>query len=265
LTGDPCPSRGPRCHCSVFEGHAELLDRWLPVWAFCSSRAVCLLLSFSTVSGHALRACRISGWMTGPGCAGAGGLEIGILARQFTNRRATCGQAKHLKVWRSNPGIVRGSERTAQTQLRAYISLESGSIQHANIDGQLGFIVSVVLRNYGVTPGYHFRTWMSPPAILDAEVVPFAAPAVSIADGASSILGPGSQAHLNWRAVFPPDALPEIRDGKKAIFCWGGANYTDAFGHQRHFTFRCATSGGEDTADQGGWGLKPHKIGYDAN
>jgi hypothetical protein len=32
-----CPSRGPRCHCSVFEGHAELLDRWLPVWAFCSS------------------------------------------------------------------------------------------------------------------------------------------------------------------------------------------------------------------------------------
>jgi len=168
-------------------------------------------------------------------------------------------------LWRATHNLVRGSERTAQTQLRAYISLESGSIQHANIDGQLGFIVSVVLRNYGVTPGYHFRTWMSPPAILDAEVVPFAAPAVSIADGASSILGPGSQAHLNWRAVFPPDALPEIRDGKKAIFCWGGANYTDAFGHQRHFTFRCATSGGEDTADQGGWGLKPHKIGYDAN
>jgi hypothetical protein len=27
-----CPGRGPRCYCSLFEGHAELLDRWLPVW-----------------------------------------------------------------------------------------------------------------------------------------------------------------------------------------------------------------------------------------
>src|SRR3977135_2595867 len=23
-----CPGRGPRCYCSLFEGHAELLDRW---------------------------------------------------------------------------------------------------------------------------------------------------------------------------------------------------------------------------------------------
>ena len=26
-----CPGRGPRCYCSLFEGHAELLDRWQSV------------------------------------------------------------------------------------------------------------------------------------------------------------------------------------------------------------------------------------------
>jgi hypothetical protein len=129
-----------------------------------------------------------------------------------------------LLLWRATRNLVRGAEGTAQRQLRAYVSLESGSVQHTSIDGQLGFIVSVALKNYGVTPGYHFRTWMSPPAILDAALVPFVGPTTSLEDRAASILGPGSQAHLDWRAVFPPDALHDIRDGKKAIFCWGGAN-----------------------------------------
>jgi hypothetical protein len=38
--------------------------------------------------------------------------QYASLARLITNRRATCGQAEHLKVWCSNPGIVGMSART---------------------------------------------------------------------------------------------------------------------------------------------------------
>ena len=59
------------------------------------------------------RRCPSEGWWRVPRAAdGTSGSTTGIFARQITNRRATCGQAEHLKVWRSNPGIVGMSART---------------------------------------------------------------------------------------------------------------------------------------------------------
>src|SRR3979490_109103 len=84
-----CPGRGPRCYCSLFEGHAELLDRWQPI---CN-----ILVLQSRLCAVELLDCI---W------------QYASLARLITNRRATCGQAEHLKVWCSNPGIVGMSART---------------------------------------------------------------------------------------------------------------------------------------------------------
>ena len=167
------------------------------------------------------------------------------------------------RLWIATRNLVRGTERTAQSQLRAYVSVESGGVQHGIVDGQPGFQVHVVLKNYGVTPAYRFRTWINAPVILDTGAVPFIGPTVPLEDRPPSILGPGSLAHMHWNAVFPMLAVQDIRSGTKAIFVWGGADYIDAFGHPRHFMFRCAMSGSEDSPN--GWALKPHRIGYEAN
>ena len=58
------------------------------------------------------------------------------------------------RLWIATRNLVRGTERTAQSQLRAYVSVESGGVQHGIVDGQPGFQVHVVLKNYGVTPAY---------------------------------------------------------------------------------------------------------------
>src|SRR5689334_13527367 len=59
---------------------------------------------------------------------------------------------------------------TANRQLRAYVSVVSGSMMVVQLkDGGLGITVHVELKNSGQTPGYKFLTWMKPPLILDSE------------------------------------------------------------------------------------------------
>ena len=83
------PRQRPSLLLLLFEGHAELLDRWQPI---CN-----ILVLQSRLCAVELLDCI---W------------QYASLARLITNRRATCGQAEHLKVWCSNPGIVGMSART---------------------------------------------------------------------------------------------------------------------------------------------------------
>lgn len=168
-------------------------------------------------------------------------------------------------LWFATRSLAKSAERTTQKQLRAYVSLESGGVDKTSVDGQPGVVIRVDLKNYGTTPGYDFRAWMNVPTVLDNAAVPFTGPSTSLADRSASILGPGSLAHMQTAAAFPRGAvdLEEIRNGTKTIFVWGGADYVDAFGHPRHFTFRCAINGREDAGQS--WGLRPHKVGYEAN
>lgn len=159
--------------------------------------------------------------------------------------------------------LVEDAAQNAEKQLRAYVAIQGGSVVQANVDGGPGYRVLVEFKNSGQTPGYKFTTWMRPAEIRPIDTVPFGLPLPKEERNGSSIIGPGAGANQIRFGVWSPAEIDEIRKGTKAIFIWGGADYTDIFGHDRHFIYRIAISGLEDSG--GGWALKPHKLGYDAN
>ena len=67
--------------------------------------------------------------------------------------------------------------------------------------------------------------------------------------------------NVDWVLPISPEDLAAVRDGKKNIFVWGGANYRDAFKEDRFFKFRAIN--GPDLGNR--FALKPHKLGYEAN
>jgi hypothetical protein len=166
-------------------------------------------------------------------------------------------------LWSATRNLVRGAEKTAERQLRAYVALEGGSIAHATVENGAGFHVTVRLKNFGLTPAYSFTTWIMPPEILAPDALPFTSSRPISERTGTSIIGPGSDAWINWYAGFGDKDLDDIRSGIRSIFIWGGADYTDAFGKRRYFIFRDRISGRENGPNC--WALSPHPLGYDAN
>lgn len=166
-------------------------------------------------------------------------------------------------LWYATRDLVKGSEETAERQLRAYVAIQSGRIDHAVVDNAPGFRVQIQLKNSGLTPAYGFTTWVMEPKILPVDAIPFGPPRPLSERTGSSIMGPGADTWINWYARFSGSDLDDIRTGKKAIFVWGGADYTDAFGKRRYFIFRDMMTGTEENPAV--WALKPHRLGYDAN
>jgi hypothetical protein len=162
--------------------------------------------------------------------------------------------------------LVRGAEDTAERQLRAYITVHLADITVVNlIEGGLGFNVHVDLKNSGQTPAYQFSTWIRPPEILPLDAVPFG-PATPIQDRAgTSIVGPQSSAHLQWTLAAPPEIREAVSIGERLVFVWGGADYVDAFGKNRHFIFRTTNGVGNYRLLGAAFGLRAHRAGYDAN
>jgi len=167
-----------------------------------------------------------------------------------------------LFLWFATRRLARGTADTARRQLRAYVVIESGGVTNATVNNSPGFRVSIKLKNSGLTPAYSLTTWIMPPEILPLDALPFTPPRPLSERAGASIIGPGSDAWIHWFAQFGPDDVTEIKARNRAIFIWGGVNYTDAFKVARFFTFKIRVTGQEGT---GGWGLSPHPLGYDAN
>jgi hypothetical protein len=156
---------------------------------------------------------------------------------------------------------------TAQREMRAYVGIYSGAIRLATLtEGGIGIDVSIDFKNEGNTPAYDFTTWMRAPVIREPDSIPFGdTPPISDRTGAS-ILAPHTMAHTHWTIAASAEELTELRSGKKRVFAWGGADYTDAFGYARHFKFRCWDNLATSLTNPGDFvGLSPHKLGYDAN
>ena len=99
--------------------------------------------------------------------------------------------------------------------------------------------------------------------IAEVDKSPFGPPLPIGERTGSSIVGPGTSVHQHWYATWRQTELADIRTGAKAIFVSGGSDYKDIFGKRRHFHYRLAISGPEDSPNT--WGLRPHKSGYDAS
>jgi hypothetical protein len=173
-------------------------------------------------------------------------------------------------LWLSTRRLVRSAEKTAERQLRAYVGLDTGAVM---LDNQLintmeigGF---VQLKNYGLTPAYDFTSWMRFRIQPTDEPPPYSK--VGTPDS-SSMLGPGASVAFNieYRKILTAD-LQRIAHEKSTIYCWGRADYRDAFGEPRHFIFRTSKTGKHGTLNfsdrepSQGWPLSPDKNGYEAN
>lgn len=159
------------------------------------------------------------------------------------------------------------SDKTAEKQLRAYVSIISGAMTLVNLtEGGLGISIHVVLRNSGQTPGYKFTTWIKEPKILEPTAIPFTEPTPIAERAGMSVIGPGGDVHINWILPSTPEMREAITKGTINVFVWGGADYTDAFGKERYFIFRDLNTTGSRFGVAGDTlGLRPHKLGYDAN
>jgi hypothetical protein len=156
---------------------------------------------------------------------------------------------------------------TAQREMRAYVGIYSGAVHLFDLSGGGKAIrVNVDFKNEGPTPAYDFTTWIKCPVIMGPDAVPFGAPTPISERSGTSILAPHTMAHTHWTFAVSDEDLSALQAGTKRIFAWGGADYTDAFGHARYFRFRCLDNLATSLKNPGdGVGLSPHKLGYDAN
>jgi hypothetical protein len=143
-----------------------------------------------------------------------------------------------LFLWLATRRLVRGSEKTAKAQLRAYIFIHQGEIKLINNDTAI--IADLTLKNFGATPGYDFKSWTN--IRIGATDEPIFGQRKSPAQ--TSIIGPLSDISAPSQFIpITPDERSAINNGVKKIFVWGEAAYTDAFGTSWTFLFK-ATNGG---------------------
>ena len=123
--------------------------------------------------------------------------------------------------------------KTSERELRAYVSLDGGSIT-LQWDLINGFSVSshAELKNFGQTPAYDLRLW-SKVRVLDAK-----SPTFDVLEGfGGAIVGPGSIASTQDVTLITPAENQDRIDGRKAFFVWGRVDYRDAFDRDRYYCF----------------------------
>lgn len=150
------------------------------------------------------------------------------------------------RLWRSTANLVRGSEKTAERQLRAYI----GAYQYAIAifkDGQPDFI-QVHMTNYGQTPA-HKTTIVAAidifpwPLPEHHQLPPLPSP------GAASVLFPTAQLDSPARAIrtFSDEELSAAVNGQSVrLYVFGVVKYIDAFNEPRETHFCSSISGGPE-------------------
>jgi hypothetical protein len=168
-------------------------------------------------------------------------------------------------LWRATRDLVHDAQDKGERQLRAYVTIDAGAVIQTLVNNGPGFLVQVNMKNYGNTPAYNFTTWIMPPEILDVNALPFGPPRPFEERTGQSIIGPQASATIRWFAMMSPEQLASVRARQNGIFIWGGADYKDAFGNPRKFIFRCMITGEQTESNGTGWGLAPHRLGYEAN
>lgn len=168
-------------------------------------------------------------------------------------------------LWWSTRKLVQATEAHGTRQLRAYVSLEKASVSVVNlIEGGKGIMVQVELKNYGQTPAYSFSTWIHA-RVRHRDDVPFGEAKPPNEKNGSSIIGPGSSAHMHLVFSVNESELIEIQANTKRAFVWGGADYKDFSNVARRFVFRDVNAQGLFTSPGNTLGLGPHRAGYEAN
>jgi hypothetical protein len=147
-----------------------------------------------------------------------------------------------LMLWGATVGLVKGADKTASAQLRAYVSVETGDNIRQSKKRRLQFEFRPRIRNNGLTPASKVRITslisLVPPAIPMG--FNYSIPNLVTSRSVTTI-GLG-QERFHSRIIgrnLSVNELREIHKGTKCFHTWGFVTYDDIFGehHQTNFSF----------------------------
>jgi hypothetical protein len=140
-----------------------------------------------------------------------------------------------------------------QRQSRAYVGVVDSSVANF-LEGQTPSVF-IALRNNGQTPAYDFYATVTVaigPYPLPSKDLPMPNPLVNLVDGkvkispiGVGIMTPSHTTHLSQALGIEvsPEAMAEIKAGKRALYAWGFAKYRDAFNRHWHLEYRYFSGG----------------------
>lgn len=144
-------------------------------------------------------------------------------------------------LWFATGDLVRGAERTAQRQLRAYVFPGEATLILDPIKGPLA---NVMIKNAGQTPAYETMVLRSAKTILGMEVKIFPDPKKT---GRTSKfdLGQGgvAQTEIQLADILKPAGQDALRRGELELYLWGLITYKDIFGKKQTNRFRFVIGG----------------------
>lgn len=138
-------------------------------------------------------------------------------------------------LWWATRALVKGAERTAQQQLRAYISLESQRLDELKIGFPLHY--SFVFRNVGQTPAFDVSVYSTATFERTKDKADFP---VFGDPQPSGTTGPQQIIPIDVTSMEPlnMDQAVGVAGGTVWLHIWGEIAYTDAFGKKRKTGFR---------------------------
>ena len=166
-----------------------------------------------------------------------------------------------LLLWWSTRNLVKGADKTAEKQLRAYISVDSFRIlDMQKLWSKQDFEIHIVAKNYGQTPAYDVIS-LGGVEIGTAQNPVLAAPSGT---PTKSTLGPNAPIlkFLHKTALSDAD-IAGLNNRTLSLYAYGEIRYKDAFGKNRLTHYRSHIGG---TAGWRSDGLMAHAAeGNDAD
>ena len=127
--------------------------------------------------------------------------------------------------------------RATRQQLRAYLLVESAARLGEHSDHPE---FQVVVKNFGQTPAYGVRTWISVVPGERGGQVSLPGPERGMVEASDAALGPGGTFELGKRYEidWDPAKYDEFLGGRVAMYVYGEVSYRDAFRKRRSTRFR---------------------------
>ena len=144
-------------------------------------------------------------------------------------------------LWIATRGLVKSAEKTAERQIRAYVSVKVGYSFNQGGKNKLKFEFRPILTNVGQTPAFETEV------ISALKVLPYPLPSdydfsLPSSNDGRSIMTLGMQQERFTSIVFDRKlSFRELRQIKKAsekrLYVYGIVKYKDVFGRRRHTNY----------------------------
>jgi hypothetical protein len=142
-------------------------------------------------------------------------------------------------LWWSTRRLVKGADKNAERQLRAYIFSEETTLSDIEAGKHPSALINV--KNSGLTPGTDVTAWAGITVAefpLKTELTQATEEFMKTASRRTVSPGGTFKLDTKWGQPLADFHLSLMKDGAAAIFIWGEINYLDVFGEKRVCGFR---------------------------